>query len=187
MSWPKIVAKGLFSLITFSWPFIIWFGVIKQHMHWITPILLGLMIIRLVGFLPGAGPMRGLAKTGSLLAILLCLLSLIFNRHEWLMWYPVAINTLMLVFFGSSLLFGVPIIEQLARIKRPQLPHSAIHYTKQVTQLWCVFFLLNGVISMVTVLLNDMKLWGIWNGLLSYICMGSLMFGEWIYRQWKVR
>jgi len=187
MSWLRIVAKGLFSLLTLSWPFIIWFGVITQHMHWITPVLLGLMIIRVVAFLPVAGPMRGIIKTGSLLAILLCLLSLFFNQHEWLMWYPVAVNTLMLIFFGSSLFFGVPIIEQLARLKRPQLPASAIRYTKQVTQIWCGFFLFNGVISMTTVLLNNMTLWGIWNGLLSYFGMGSLIIGEWIFRQWKIR
>lgn len=187
MSWRRMFAKGLFSLLTLSWPFIIWFGVITQHMHWITPVLLGLMIIRLVGVLPSAGPMRGVIKTGSLLAILLCLLSLVFDRHEWLMWYPVAINTLMLIFFGSSLFIGVPIIEQLARLKRPQLPASAVRYTKGVTQIWCLFFVFNGVVSMTTVLLNNMTLWGIWNGLLSYLCIGSLIIGEWIFRQWKIR
>jgi len=152
-------------------------------MHWLTPVLIGLIIVKLIAFLPDNGPLRNVFRAGSFLAILLCVMSTLFQQHGWLLWYPVAINLLMLAFFGHSLLAGTPIIEQLARIRRPNLPDSAIRYTQVVTKVWCVFFVVNGIISAITSCLGNMTWWGIWNGLISYLIMGVLLVGEWLVRQ----
>jgi len=58
-----------------------------------------------------------------------------------------------------------------------------VRYTRRVTQIWCLFFILNGTIATFTCLHGDMALWTLWNGLLSYLLIGLLMAGEWLVRQ----
>lgn len=76
-----------------------------------------------------------------------------------------------------------PIIERLARLAEPELPPQAVVYTRKVTQVWCVFFAVNGAISLATCLYGNMHLWVLYNGGLSYLLIGSLMGLEWIIRK----
>lgn len=126
--------------------------------------------------------MRNLALTTAAIALLLSLISYLFKEHQLLLYYPVAVNLTMLIFFTSSLKFGMPIIERLARLKEPDLPAQGVAYTRTVTLVWSVFFVLNGSIALATALYGDINLWTTWNGLLSYLCMGLLMTGEWLVR-----
>ncbi|STQ08598.1 Predicted membrane protein [Enterobacter cloacae] len=52
-----------------------------------------------------------------------------------------------------------------------------------MTKVWCGFFIGNGAVALFTVLYADLRLWTLWNGMLSYILMGTLMAGEWLVRQ----
>ncbi|MEL2256273.1 hypothetical protein AAER79_32680, partial [Klebsiella pneumoniae] len=52
-----------------------------------------------------------------------------------------------------------------------------------VTQVWCGFFIINGAIALFTVLHADISLWTLWNGMIAYLLMGTLMAGEWLVRQ----
>ena len=38
-----------------------------------------------------------------------------------------------------------------------------------------------------TVLHGDMHLWTLWNGMVAYILMGTLMAVEWVVRQWVIK
>ena len=64
--------------------------------------------------------------------------------------YPVLVNTAMLSVFGYSLIFPPSMVERLARLREPELPPEAIGYTRRVTQLWSVFFALNGAAALIT-------------------------------------
>lgn len=76
-----------------------------------------------------------------------------------------------------------PIIERLARLTEPELSPQGVVYTRKVTQIWCVFFAVNGTIALATCLYGDMHLWALYNGGLSYLFIGSLMGMEWIIRK----
>lgn len=52
-----------------------------------------------------------------------------------------------------------------------------------MTQVWCLFFLVNGTIALFTALHGDMRMWTTWNGMVSYLLMGTLMVGEWLVRR----
>ena len=56
-------------------------------------------------------------------------------------------------------------------------------YTRRVTQVWCGFFVVNGLIAVATALWASPAAWALWNGLLSYVAMGVLMAGEWLVRR----
>ena len=93
------------------------------------------------------------------------------------------VSLLLLLLFARSLWQPQTLIERLARLQDPALPAEAIRYTRGVTQVWCGFFVVNGTLALTTVLLGDMALWSLYNGLLSYLLMGTLMGGEWLLRR----
>lgn len=115
--------------------------------------------------------------------LLLGVASVLLNEKDIFFWYPVLVNLALLIVFSLSLIKGVPIVEQLARLTNPDFPNSAIPYTRRLTFVWCIFFVLNGSIATWTVLENNIFYWSLWNGCLSYICVGSLFLGEVAYRK----
>jgi uncharacterized membrane protein len=52
-----------------------------------------------------------------------------------------------------------------------------------VTQVWCGFFIVNGVIALFTALFASSALWWFYNGFLAYIFIGLLFAGEYFVRQ----
>jgi uncharacterized membrane protein len=89
----------------------------------------------------------------------------------------------MLAVFSTSLRFGPPLVERLARLQEPDLPPFAVAYTRRVTQVWCGFFVLNGSLALLTALYASDRVWMLYNGLLAYVMMGVLFAGEWLVRR----
>ncbi len=85
--------------------------------------------------------------------------------------------------FGLSLLFPPTIVERIARITEPNLPPGGVVYTRRVTAIWAVFLLFNAVVSAATALWGTLAQWTLWNGLISYLLMGTLFAGELIVRR----
>ncbi|MGF1755265.1 hypothetical protein L4C33_16930, partial [Vibrio makurazakiensis] len=102
-----------------------------------------------------------------------------------LTYYPVVVNLCMLVVFASSLRQPQTIIERLARLQEPDLAQSGVMYTRKVTKVWCLFFVINGSIALYTCF-QSLEVWTLYNGLISYLLAGSLFSIEWLVRQ-KVR
>ena len=115
--------------------------------------------------------------------VILATLTWIFNTEKFLLWYPVGLNSVMLVVFIASLFFPPSAIEIIARIREPSLNDDGVAYTRKVTIVWSVFFAINALVSAWTVLNNDMQVWTLYNGLLAYLAMGVLFVGELILRQ----
>ncbi|KXS53608.1 MAG: hypothetical protein AWU57_2011 [Marinobacter sp. T13-3] len=97
--------------------------------------------------------------------------------------YPVVMSVGLLAVFIWSLVFPPTVIERLARLKEPDLPPSGVAYTRQVTWLWCGFFLINAMIASATVYAQDW-VWTLYNGFISYLLMGLLFVGEWLFRHY---
>lgn len=108
--------------------------------------------------------------------------SFIAKRHDWLLYYPVVINLSMLMLFVYSLKLGPSMIERLARLKEPELPHEATPYLKKVTLIWCGLFVFNGSMALYTAHYASLEIWTLYNGLIAYLLIGSLLGGEWLYR-----
>ncbi|MGM0952535.1 MAG: hypothetical protein ACQEW7_06110 [Pseudomonadota bacterium] len=97
--------------------------------------------------------------------------------------YPVVVSAGLLAVFLWSLRFPPTVIERLARLKEPDLPPSGVVYTRNVTKVWCGFFVLNGAIATGTIYAGDW-VWTLYNGFISYLLMGLLFTGEWLFRQY---
>lgn len=117
-----------------------------------------------------------------LLAVAACLLLSLINNEVALRAYPVVINALMLAVFGGSLRAGQTVIERLARLRQPDLPPAGVRYTRRVTQVWCGFFIANGLIAAALALWGSWQAWAWYNGAVSYALIGLLLAGEYLLR-----
>jgi uncharacterized membrane protein len=68
-------------------------------------------------------------------------------------------------------------------MQEPNLPDEVVPYTRRVTQLWCVFFIINAGISFYTACCMSLDMWTLYNGLIAYILMGLIFAVEWLVRQ----
>lgn len=96
--------------------------------------------------------------------------------------YPAFMSAAMLLTFGYTLWRGPSMIERFARMMEPQLPESGVRYTRAVTWVWVVFFVINGIIGAYTALYADWPVWTLYNGLIAYLAMGTLFVGEMLVR-----
>lgn len=179
-----LAALRLLNLLTLlAWPLLVWLALTQprwQGLFWLLALLFGLrwqVLRRQHNALSHV--MGWLALAGALL----CISSQLLRSQHLLLWYPLAVNLAMLLVFGSSLWSAMPLVERIARLREPHLPLAAVRYTRRVTQLWCLFFIGNGSMALVTCLLGDLRLWTLWNGAISYLLIGTLMAGEWLVRQ----
>ena len=137
-----------------------------------------------------------LARIGTLaLGVLLTLTAILTNTHAWVLYYPLMVTGGFFLVFSLSLTQGMSACEVLARkgwaMQHPGVPFppEAVTYTRRLTQVWCGFFVLNGCVAYATIRwaqAGDVAPWGWWNGCLSYIAMGLLFVGEWLYRRAKL-
>lgn len=173
----------LTGLMLLGWPFLVGFGLSHNHLHGLLPLMALLLLCRVYQARQNAGPLRYVIQSVALVGIALCAASYLLKAHHWLLLYPVVVNLAMLAVFGGSLWTAMPLVERLARLREPNLPPAGVRYTRVVTRVWCGFFIFNGSMALFTVLHGDMPLWTLWNGMIAYILMGTLMASEWLVRQ----
>ena len=169
LGWPLLVYALLSRLTADS-------GAVSGHSSpWVWALILfgALLIQRL--------PLHPALRLG--LAALLVGISVASEAELGLRAYPVLVNLAMLSVFATSLWRGMPVIERLTRLKEPDLPPAGVRYTRQVTRVWCAFFLFNASIAGWTALHADLATWTLYNGLISYVLMGLLFGGEWLVRR----
>ena len=175
--------KIITACVLLAWPFLVWFGLAHNGLQWLLPTLAVVLLLRLRQAQDNAGPMRRVMQSVALAGLALCLASALLGTHQLLLYWPVAVNGIMLALFGSSLFSAMPLVERLARLREPDLSPVGVRYTRRVTRVWCGFFIINGAIALFTVLHADIRLWTLWNGMIAYLLMGTLMAGEWLVRQ----
>jgi len=168
---------GLVWLATLLYPVIIYFGLGRFEPRWMALFLLAMVLSRAI--ISRDAVWLGAAAG----ALLLVIVSMLGNQSLPLKLYPVLVSAVMLTVFGLSLRHPPSAIERIARLHDPQLPPEAIAYTRKVTEVWCVFFIANGSISLATSIWASDRVWAIYNGLISYVLMGVLFVGEWLVRQ----
>ena len=179
-------AKLIFAAIVITYPIIVYFGLEYFEARMIAFALIAialarLFLVRRMKFLAAGMPQTYLIVAALLLVGISAMAS---NSPILLQYYPVCLNALMLALFLFSLFRPPSIIEQIARMREPDLSPAAIPYTRKVTMVWCGFFALNGAMALYTVLDTNLDFWVIYNGVVSYCLMGLLFAGELIIRRY---
>ncbi len=172
----KNALAKLIGLLTVLYPVIIFFA-LPRFDAW--QLATGLIVLLTLRLLSQRNTADRLLWAG---AALLCFYAVWDDSPDALRFYPVLINFSLLFWFAASLRHPPPIIERLARLQHPDLPPEGVRYTRKVTQVWCLFFLFNGLAALVTSLWCSMACWTLYNGVIAYILMALLMTVEYLIR-----
>ncbi|MCM8525076.1 MAG: hypothetical protein NE327_01060 [Lentisphaeraceae bacterium] len=168
----------LVILLIIAYPFLVYLGINHLSLKVIGWIFLGIIIIRSL-ILKNQNQQWLPIIIGVFVSTILLN---VFNDPIYLKINPVFISLSVFTAFTITLFKPPSMIETFARIQDKNLPDKAIPYCRKITIIWCAFLLINSVIALYTALYTDMKTWTLYNGLISYLLMGALFAGEFLYR-----
>jgi uncharacterized membrane protein len=164
-----------------AYPFLVWFGRTAVPPAGFVLIGVGCIAARMIGT-------RRLVRSPVeiivfLLAAVLLVALLAVSPAIAARSYPVAISLALAIIFAASLRYPPTVIERIARLTEPDLSPAGVAYTRKVTAVWVAFLLVNAAISLWTALWGSLDQWALWNGLLSYLAMGTLFAVEYLVRR----
>lgn len=178
---PRVeLSAAAFALVSLTYPLFAAFAVRAWGPIWVVAGLCVLLALRGLIGLKSAAPAAltiGLVFVAAAIAFVA-----LFDRELSVRLYPAFMNAAMLLAFGQTLLRGPSMIERFARMMEPDLPESGVRYTRNVTWVWCAFFLINGVIAAWTAFYASWELWTLYNGVIAYAAMGALFAIEFVVR-----
>lgn len=175
--------KVLRGLLAVAYPFLVFGGLRLASPRWVALGLAALFGMRAVTRWrrPSAAELRRLLwpalAVGSVLAA-----TLWSDDARLLLAVPVLVNLALLLSFGRTLFGGPTLVETFARLQVKDLPDEEVRYCRSVTQVWCVFFVVNGGIALWLALAGDVWLWTVFTGLVSYLLIGLLFSVEFVIR-----
>jgi uncharacterized membrane protein len=160
-------------------PFAIHTAIISGHIVVALLVLLAVPVL-LICRSTAARLFAGLAVTGTVVL----LAAAIENSEQFLLYLiPVLINAALAVFFGRTLLAGkTPLITQFSILLRGKLVPGALGYTRRVTQLWTLFFVLLALESLLLALFAPLEIWSLFSNILNYLFALLLFTGEYFFR-----
>jgi uncharacterized membrane protein len=172
------ILNAVIGVVILLYPLAVYLGIQVTAPWKISATLLAMLLIRFWLFPADKQWGRALIGVGALY----CVFAIWDNSELSLRFYPVGVNASLFLLFSVSLLYPPPIIERLARLQHPNLSIQGVNYTRKVTQVWCVFFIINGLIAAGTALWANFFWWSLYNGCIAYGLMGLLMGTEYLIR-----
>ena len=116
-------------------------------------------------------------KYAVIFGVLLSLFLIIFEDILFLKVYPVIMNFLVAITFFLSLKKRQPIIERFALRMGYFIDEQGRRYARKSTIVWSIFLFCNFAVSFVTLFL-PLRVWMLYNGLISYILIGIAFIVE---------
>ncbi|WP_417782175.1 hypothetical protein [Terasakiella pusilla] len=169
------------AVVGVAYPFAVYFGLQLFSPLVIALALISFLIVRILSSWREKKQVRELVALSLTLS---CVVLLSFvDQLLAIKSYPVALSLSLASLFTYSLLNPPSMIERFARMVEPNLNEQGVRYTRKVTMVWIGFFICNAVVSFGTAVYGDLEVWTFYNGFLSYVCVGGLMGGEFIVRQ----
>jgi len=179
------IVKTLVVLAMFSYPFLVYGGLRLLTPRTLALALGGALLVREAVRLRAGSPsplLLPLALVATILA-----LSAAFNEGRFFLFVPVLINGALFVSFVRTLIAGPSMVEHLARRRLTHVTLEDVVYCRRVTEVWCVFFLVNGALSLWLALRAPIEVWTLYTGLIAYLLVGAVFSVELTYRAWRFR
>lgn len=179
------IAKLLVAVAMIGYPLLVYGGLRLLQPRWLALALGGALLTREIGrSRQGATSpfLVPLVLVGVILA-----LALVFNEGRFFLFVPVLLNAALLVSFARTLIAGPSMVESLARRRFGQVPIEHVGYCRRVTEVWCVFFVINSGVILWLALRGPLEHWVVYTGLVAYLLMGALFTAEMTYRAWRFR
>jgi uncharacterized membrane protein len=185
----KIFLGALGAILTIAYPLAVYFGLSRFSVRAVSLLLLCLAVPMIALRLAGKRRehLQGILPVPLILLSLIAL-SAILEDRRFMLALPVLISGAMLATFGNSLRSGMmPMVERFARMQDPELPPTHAVHCRQVTWVWCGFFVVNGAIAAGLAVYGPLAWWTLYSGLIAYVLMGLLFLTEYIVRRFRFR
>lgn len=143
--------------------------------------LLAIIVLRaaVMGGSPAQRPLLIVSAGAGLVVMTTAMLAPLISLKA----YPILFSIGLAAVFSHSLLRPPTVMEQIAWLSRPNLDPAAIAYLRKLTVVWLCFFVINAAISAATAFWGSLEAWTVYNGLISYLLIGSILAGEFTFRR----
>ena len=179
--------KKIFGILIFILPFtyVFWIFLFKNSPYfWIISLLfLGMVILKEI-WIPNKIIPTFLIQIQLGFLIVSTALVALLNKDLLPYAYPIMISLSWALIFGCSLLKGPTIIEEFMKIKVDEITDKHRQYARKLTFIWFTFLSLNSFLSYLSNFYS-MSYWMLYNGFISYVLIGGLIFGDIAYRYIK--
>ena len=176
----KSFLKILITILVILYPVFVYAGLEYLSVEYLGLFIVLLLFLRLF-LLRDTLDYKWVAIT--IVGIVLAVIAMFSSDPITIKLYPVFINLTLFGVFSFSLFKSQSIITKLAiKMSKESLPSYAVAYTWYVTLVWTIFFVINAIISALTVFITDVDIWALYNGFISYVLIGGLMSVELLVR-----
>ncbi len=183
--WFSAAVAGVLVL----YPILVYVGIGRFGPSAVAVLLIAVCLLRLL-VLRVRGDRTLVAKQTALISVggvLLAAASLLLGKADAMLYYPVLVNATLCFLFSWSLVSPPSAIERIARLREPDLSPAGVLYTRRVTIVWIVFFVVNGSIALYTATLAPLATWALYNGFIAYILIGAVFGVEFLVRSIVLR
>jgi uncharacterized membrane protein len=99
--------------------------------------------------------------------------------------YPALADLVYITIFGTSLFIPPTIVYSFINVFDKKLTEHLEkayfeNYCHKCTIYWCIFFIVDFIISLITAFFGSDLVWGVYNGGITYVLMGLLFVGEYV-------
>ena len=185
----SVAGKVFFTAISVLYPLIIYCG---MQFGGLSPrrlslLLLAIAFFQFLNFTHSKSSVdRGRTVILVVLILLCAFVAFFLDNIIFIKFYPVLVNLSLLAFFGFTILRPPSFVFRMASLWDKSLNNSPSRnaverYCRNVTLVWCIFFIFNASVATFTVFKASDRIWSLYNGLISYILMGIIFIVEfWI-------
>ncbi len=187
----SVAVKVLFTAISILYPLIVFcgleFGGLSPRR--LSLLLLAIAFFHFLNFTRSKTSIdRGRTAALVVLIFLCAFVAFFLDNIIFIKFYPVLVNLSLLAFFGFTILRPPSFVFRMASLWDKSLANSPSRraverYCRNVTLVWCAFFIFNAGIATITVFKASDRIWSLYNGLISYILMGVIFIVEILVRK----
>jgi uncharacterized membrane protein len=175
-----VVIRVFFFICFMLYPFIVYFGLKTLPPSFFGLVLMVLLALRF-GVLTKADRTILLPVLFALMAYAIA--TTVSGNTRMLLFYPVMVNFCLCAIFANSLRHEESLLLRMVRARGLPIVDHIPPYLYRLTALWAIFFALNGMIAVWTTTVS-MKVWTLYNGLISYFIVATLIGAELVFRSY---
>jgi uncharacterized membrane protein len=151
--------------------------------------LLALVLLAAGVSLPGIKKHSVFSWLVLLSVMLLSVLISYLQLTMYVLYIPPIIIPLLLfsVFFRSLQPNETPMTTRIGETIHGSFSPDMRNYSRQVTVLWCVFFILLTLWSAMLPIYASDEIWSLFTSFINYLLVALLFVAEYFYRKWRFR
>jgi uncharacterized membrane protein len=183
----KTVLSIISALFILASPWVLYWTLSQHRVDVAAITLIAWVIVRTIPILLSAKPEQRVAALQlPAIALFFAGLGWLLNNGTWLLVMPAATQaTFGLAFLRS--LRGTPLIENFARMVKPDLSVPEQAHCRSWTRVWGFYLIFLAAFGLALARWASLEVWTVYVGIVSYVLVGVLFAIEYLVRKIKFR